>query len=301
MATAMGSSTPLFIVIPVHNRRAYTKECLESLRKQTAKDFAVIVVDDGSTDGTGEMIRTEFPEVILLQSEGNLWWTRATNMGVKYALDAGASFIMALNNDTILADDFIERMFFWAEKEPKSLLGAFAIDAETSRPAYGGETIDWTTTKTTFLLDVLPLDEQHGLHRVTHFPGRGLLIPREVIEQIGMFDSKRFPHYAADYDFTHRAIRAGYRVFCNYDARVYIYPDASTSIDLRRNRNLRNYYLHLFSNKGGGNLKVFLLYAWRNCPRGSLPSFVIIGLLRKSLGYLYHWVRELLSTKPHFI
>jgi GT2 family glycosyltransferase len=73
----------IFIVIPVHNRRDFTRECLLSLRKQTYKNFKVIIVDDGSMDGTGDMIEKDFPEVIPLKGDGELWWTGATNMGVE--------------------------------------------------------------------------------------------------------------------------------------------------------------------------------------------------------------------------
>ncbi len=70
------------------------------------------------------------------------------------------------------------------------------------------------------LLDKLPKDQQKGLHKVTHFPGRGLWIPRKVFDVLGLFDEKKFPHYYADYDFTHSAVRAGFEIYCNYDARL---------------------------------------------------------------------------------
>ena len=69
------NSKSLFIVIPVHNRKHFTRDCLLSLRKQTFQNFTIIVIDDGSSDGTGEMIQKEFPEVVLLHGDGNLWWT----------------------------------------------------------------------------------------------------------------------------------------------------------------------------------------------------------------------------------
>lgn len=71
----------IYIIIPVHNRKHFTRECLLSLRKQTFQNFKVIVVNDGSSDGTGEMIEKEFSDVILLKGDGNLWWTGATNLG----------------------------------------------------------------------------------------------------------------------------------------------------------------------------------------------------------------------------
>jgi GT2 family glycosyltransferase len=219
-----------------------------------------------------------------------LWWSGATNLGVTWALFHQATHVLTLNNDTIAAGDFIEKMLFWAEQSPSALLGAFAVDAETMEPVYGGEIINWKTGGFTSLLKIIKIEDQHGLKQVTHFPGRGLLIPSEVFTRIGLFDNKHFPHYAADYDFTHRATRADYPIYCNYDARLLIYPDASGSVQLTKKKNFINYFNHLFGIKGAANLKVFTLYAVRNCPGKYLLWFLIRGYTQRILGY---WVHQL--------
>jgi len=290
----------MYIVIPVHNRKDITRNCLLSLRRQTLQNFKTIVIDDGSTDGTSEMIQKEFPEVTLLHGDGNLWWTGATNLGVKYALDHRADYIMTINDDTIAPQDFIEKMMFWTERKQNALLGAFALDAQTRKPVYGGEIINWKTAGSKFLLDILKPEEWRGLHEVSHFPGRGLLIPAEVFHKIGLFDAKHFPQAAADYDFTHRAVRAGYKLYCDYDAKLLIYPDASGDAQLRKKKSLRNYYYHLFGIKGGGNLKRFMLYAFRNCPRKYLVPYLTIGILRRVSGYLLDWFLENLKVSFHY-
>ncbi len=286
----------IFIVIPVHNRKEFTYNCLLSLGRQTVQNFKIIVVDDGSTDGTDEMIQEQFPEVILLHGDGNLWWTGATNLGVRYALNQRAEYIMTLNDDTIAPSDFLEKMIYWAEKKPKALLGAFLLDAKTKKPVYGGAIINWKLANSIALLDTLKPEDQHGLHEVTHFPGRGLLIPAEVFHKIGLYDAKRFPQAAADYDFTHRAVRAGYRIFCNHDAKLLIYPDASGYAQLRRKKNLKNYYYHLFGIKGGGNLKRFTVYTIRNCPTWYQPWFLLRGYIQRVFGYWRDFIFERLQV-----
>ena len=277
------------IVIPVFNRKAYTKNCLASLRQQTYQNYRVVVIDDGSTDGTAALLAEEFPEVHVIQGDGNLWWTAATNLGVLYALEKQADYILTLNNDTIAPEDFLEKMMDWAVKTPNSLLGAFAWDADTQQPVYGGEIINWKWANSKQLLDILPKDQWQGLHEVTHFPGRGLLIPAEVFHRIGLFDQKHFPHYAADYDFTHRAIRPGFKVYCNYDAKLLIYPKAGRDVEIRKKKSINNYLQHIFSIKGGGNLKVFYFYSIYNCPKKYLLNFLFFGFIKRLIGF---WVRN---------
>jgi len=278
----------IYIVIPVFNRKNFTRDCLESLRTQSCKDFKTIVVDDGSTDGTGEMLRTDFPEVIVLEGDGNLFWTAGTNLGIRYALENDASYILTLNNDTIVPEGFMDRMVYWSRREPDALLGALSVDINSKTPYYGGELVNWRRGSGIFLLDTLPAENRKGLHEVSLFPGRGLLIPRKVFDKIGLFDEKTFPHYAADNDFTLSARRHGFKIYCNYDAWLYMYPDATGTILNRRKKNVKRYFNHLFGIRGGGNLRNYTIYVLRHCPPSQIPAALFVGYIRRIGGY---WIR----------
>ena len=286
----------IYIIVPVHNRKEFTRNCIISLRNQTCKDFSIIIIDDGSTDGTKEMLESEFPEVVLLKADGNLWWTKAINIGIKYALGKNAEYILTLNNDTILFEDYIEKMIYWASAIKTALLGSLAFDFETKIPIYGGELINWKKASFVPLLDKLNPNDLTGLRRVSHYPGRGLLIPTKVFNKMGLFDEKHFPHYAADFDFTHRAERNGFEVYCNYDARLYMFPEESGDSRIRETKTIKNYFLHLFSIKGGGNLRTFIVYGIRNCPPKYIFSFLIIGISKRILGYLIDWFSQLFEN-----
>ena len=273
------------IVIPVHNRRKYTFDCLVSLRNQTQPADHIIVVDDGSTDGTAAMLREEFPETTVVCGDGNLFWTAAINRGIRHALAVGSRFILTLNNDTIAAPDLLEKMMSAAVHHPSALLGALDIDALTGRPYYGGEIFSWKQSRSEFLLDFLPEETQHGLHEVSLFPARGLLIPRPVFDTIGLFDENDLPHYLADYDFTLRARKNGFKVFCNYEAKLYTYPEEGGDHKIRKEKNLRNYFRHLFNIKGGGNLMNYTIYTLKNCPRNEILPALLSGYARRLGGY----------------
>lgn len=287
----------LFLVIPTHNRCAFTRGCLEALALQTDRDFETLVVDDGSTDGTREMIRSAFPRVILLEGDGSLWWTGATNLGVRYALGQKAWQVLALNDDTLPPPEFVARMKQAAADHPAALIGAMAVSHETGAPLYWGERVRWPTAS--YIPLPRPADGRfQGVHEVTHFPGRGLLIPSGVFDSIGLFDAARFPQYAADYDFTHRASRAGFRILCNYDAPLRIREKESGGGELMRRRSWRHYYRHLTGIKGVGNLRTFFRYARGNCPGRWLPFCLVSGFTRRLFGYPARWLLESLGKSP---
>jgi GT2 family glycosyltransferase len=278
------------IVIPVFNRASFTRDCLLSLKNQSFKDYRVIVVDDGSTDDTPQMLASGFPEVTVLRTKGDLFWTASVNLGIRHALDRGADWIMTLNNDTVASDSFLTGMARWIREKPSAIFGSLAVEESTGRIAYGGARIRWWDAS------YLPLKPggkelagcRQGIHRVDHFPGRGLLIPREVFESIGLFDERRFPHYMADFEFTYRAHRKGYELYCNYDAVLYTYPEESGDRKNRQEKAVRKYLNHLFSIKGGGNLLNFTRFALRHCPPAVLAPHLAAGYIKRVVGY---WVK----------
>lgn len=284
------SSVRLFVIIPVHNRRDFTRQCLAHLRAQTWRDLQVIVVDDGSSDGTAEMIAGHYPQTIVMRGDGSLWWTGAMNLGVKEALARGATHILTMNDDTNPPPEFVERIVETALQLPGTIVGAAAMDAVSGELCFAGERIAWLRAGTTSLL-ASSTARAERIAEVSHAPGRGLLIPADVFRKIGLFDEVHLPHYAADYDFTHRAIRAGYRVVCDRSAVLGAYPEASGGSTFRRNKNWKNYRQHLFHIKSDANIRVFFWYALRNCPWYQLPVCLTVGLLRRMGGYLLEWVR----------
>jgi len=289
----------LFIVIPVHNRKHFTRDCLLSLRKQTFQNFTTVVIDDGSTDGTSEMIQKEFPEVVLLHSDGNLWWTGATNLGVEYALSQAFQnvYILTFNNDTVVRRDYIQTLLNSVSKYPRSLIGSISVsNKDESIVVDAGIRINWFTAKYTNLADGRSyndiLREGSLIQKVDVLPGRGTLIPVEVFRKVGLYDFKRLPHYGADYEFSRRANMKGYNLLINYKA-VVISDVQMTGLNNRVNKlKWRDLIRSFFSIRSTNNLKYRWNFARLCYPGWRFPIFymcdtgrLIVGSLLCQIGF----------------
>ncbi|WP_282132734.1 glycosyltransferase family 2 protein [Cellulophaga baltica] len=279
----------IYIIIPVFNRWHFTKACVEQLQRQTYKDFKIVIVDDGSTDDTAGKLAEEYPEVIVLKGDGSLWWTGGINLGIEYALQHNADFVLSLNNDTLPKINYLEELIEASNLKPGALIGSTGIDTNTGEINYCGEQIIWLTDSAKNLVEDIKKKEKRQLLEVSYFPGRGLLIPKEVFGIIGKFDQKAFPHYMADYDFTFRAIKAGYKVYCSIDAQLGTYPEASGANQLIAQKTWKNYKEHLFGMKGAANLKYYFIYVTRHCPWYLLPISATIGTGKRLASY---WLKK---------
>jgi len=100
-------------ITAVHNRLACTQRCLASLREGTSTaHLSIIVVDDGSTDGTGEWLSSQLPDIITLTGDGSLWFGGATQWAIAYTIShfSTADYVLILNNDTFVRPGAIDEM-----------------------------------------------------------------------------------------------------------------------------------------------------------------------------------------------
>nr|WP_321454319.1 glycosyltransferase family 2 protein [uncultured Carboxylicivirga sp.] len=214
----------LFIVIAVHNRKEQTAQCLKQLASQTITSFNVVLVDDGSDDGTNELVYFNALSIHLVTGDGSWWWTRSMNEGVMYSLKQGADLIFTLNNDVFFPTTLIEDLLQLHQKHPQAMIGCLNTFVGTREYNFfaGVKAIHWWKAKDIKYKKAFTeySTEMTGLHPTKCLPGRGTLIPRKVFEAIGLYDHCNFPQYAADYDFALRAGKAGFNVFISWDIKI---------------------------------------------------------------------------------
>ena len=92
----------IYVLIPVHNRLKLTKNCVNSLLKQkNCEKIKIVIVDDGSTDGTSDYFKKNFPKIDILQGTGNLYWGGAINYGIIKKKSKINDWLLIVNNDTV--------------------------------------------------------------------------------------------------------------------------------------------------------------------------------------------------------
>ncbi|MSR05502.1 MAG: glycosyltransferase family 2 protein [Gemmatimonadetes bacterium] len=214
----------VWVVAPVHNRRHFTEPFLACLHRQTYGPIKVVIFDDGSTDGTSDMIRTKFPNVITLRGDGNVWWTASVNRAVHRALSEAAAqdYILVMNDDVEVEPGFVETLVRLGTAHPKSLVGALHVDLRTTRIDDGGVIINWWTAKHSVLnRGRRPAEFAPGhFERCSYLTGRAALIPSRVFREMGPYDEQHFLN-CADTELPVRAARRGYELLVCYGAAVH--------------------------------------------------------------------------------
>ncbi len=215
------------IVAPVHNRREITLQCLSSLSKIETRglDVHVVIVDDGSSDGTSEAIRKEFPKVEIVKGDGSLWFTEGTNVGVRAALKNNPDYVLMMNDDQVFDSKFLQYMVETAEKYPRSIVGSLLLLWDMPHKLFqtsprwetfsGGwrhwqRQTAWTIPEKAWEVGVIA--------------GNCLLIPVQAIKEVGLMNSKRYPNFG-DAEYTPRLRKNGWKLLIEPRARVFCQPN----------------------------------------------------------------------------
>lgn len=233
-----------------------TPACLESLALLDYPDYEVIVVDNGSTDGSVAVIRERFPAVTLLENDENLGYTGGNNAGLKYALAQGADYALLLNNDTEVALDLLTRLVEVTEADQLiGIAGPTIYYHEQPDVIWSaGGAIDWGRGKTSMVGLNERDDGQFGTtpHSVDFVTGCAMLARRALIEQVGMLDERFFAYYE-EAEWCVRATEAGYKIVHVPLARMWhkISPSAQADSPLVHYYMTRNRLLFLKTTGAG--------------------------------------------------
>ncbi len=218
------------IIIPIHNGLEYTKVCLQNLQKlfiqaKISNHYKIIIIDDGSTDGSADWIHKHFPEIHIVKGNGNLWWSGGVNRGIECALKQKTfSHVLLWNNDVTSSPEYFtllrklannssidtiwgSKVMYKGQEEKIWSMGGYFNPSNGKKDMYGRTKHDHADYKKIFQVDWLP--------------GMGTLIPVSAFNKIGLFDEKRFPQYHGDSDFSLRAGKNGLEIKVHPELIIY--------------------------------------------------------------------------------
>jgi len=268
----MGEKPFVDIVILNFNREQDTAECILSLARMDYKDYRVIVVDNGSSDGSGSRLKQRFGKIELIRSEANLGFAGGCNVGMTHSMRSGkAAYLLLLNSDAIAGERLLDALTDVAAMDPTiGIVGA--INYYYDQPSKVHQA--WHSF-------IWPLGGIAGrgyypftapAKDVQSVPGSCMLIKREVLAAAGLFDERFFAYYE-DSDLCLRARRAAFRVVVAAGAKIWhklskVVADATPG----------EQYIY------ARNQPLFML---KNCPAVFLPLYFARYFLRVTLGSIY--------------
>jgi N-acetylglucosaminyl-diphospho-decaprenol L-rhamnosyltransferase len=232
-------SHEISVVIPSWNTRDYLRACLESLRATPKPSTELIVVDNGSADGSADLVAELEPDATLIRNEKNEGFARGSNQGMRVAT---GKYVLLLNTDTEFRADALQRMHAFLEENPTYAAVAPRLihpDGRTQR------TIQEFPNLRTTLFFSTPLErwfpnsrelrryfirdwDQESSRDVDQPPAACLLIRKQVLDQVGLFDEELWLFYN-DVDLARRLKAAGWKTRYLAEAEVVHHVGASTS------------------------------------------------------------------------
>ncbi len=265
-----------WVIVLNWNGRSHLPDCLGALAAVPSENVTILLVDNGSTDGSVEWVETAHPEVKLLRNSQNLGFTGGNNAGIRYALDHGADYVILLNNDTSVDPSFVERLVAAGESDP-----SVGVIGGTIRMFYNPDVVN--STGVDLNMWAYGRDRDFGAPSSAKRPEGDVLavsgclmaVKRRVFEEIGLLDDAFFAYFE-DVDFC-------LRVWDETDFRILYTPEALI--------------YHKFSASTAGNARAKALLYTRNQYRLMLKHFRITHLWRTAPGFLLHRWHHLVEGK----
>ena len=234
------------IIIVSYNTADLLDQCLESIERSDSRlDLDVIVIDNGSHDGSADLVAGRYPGVRLIRNSENLGFSKASNQGMRLSV---ADYVLLLNSDTVILPGSIDRVVEYLEANPDvGVVGCKVLkpDGTLDRPSRRS----FPTPANSFyqrigLTNLFPKSRRFAAYYLSYLDpdevalidcvmGAYMMIRREVIDRIGLLDEDCF-FYAEDIDYCFRAKQAGWQVAYYPKATIIHHRGASTAKSRRR-------------------------------------------------------------------
>lgn len=255
----------VYILLPVHNRSAVTERFVDCLAAQTYKNNHLILVDDGSTDGTVKMVQAKIIELTVLKGSGDWWWAGSLQQGINWLEKHGAEgrdIVLFANDDITFDADFLQKAVGILDNLDAALLLPHLRDEKTGLPEESGVEAD---------LQKLTFNEAASPDKINCLPTRGLFVRMADLRRIGGFHPWLLPHYLSDYEFTIRAHRKGLRLITSADIAIQLDRE-QTGYRSLEHHGFIDFIKRLFSKKYVSNPIYWSTFILLTVPKSHIPG-----------------------------
>jgi GT2 family glycosyltransferase len=259
----------IYVLAPVHNRRPVTEKFIACLQRQADRAYHLVLIDDGSSDGTAEMARASGVPLTVITGRGDWWWAGSLQQGydwLRTRTRAGNEVVLIMNDDTRFEPDFLAAGRAALARHPRALLLAQAYDERSGAFLDAGARADWKRLQFHPVSDPAQAD---------CFSTRGLFLRLEDFLALGGFHPRLLPHYGSDFEFTMRARRRGHALVG--DPAVRLRSDQTTTGDRDpAASSLGDFLQRRFSRRSVRNPWYWTTFILLCCP----PALVLPNLCR---------------------
>jgi GT2 family glycosyltransferase len=250
----------IYILLPVHNRKEITRKFIDCLKKQSYQNYHLILINDGSTDETVEMVQEAIPTSTIINGNGNWWWGGSLHQGYNWLKRFNPpenDFVLIINNDVTFESDFLEKAINYLNRKADTLLLAQCFSEQTNLLLDSG--VHWNLKERTF-------KNADNPEKINCLPTRGLFFRVKDFWKIGGFHPFLLPHYLSDYEFTIRAYHKGFHLVTDYSIKIWTDERQTGLINLEYKPYFK-YLRYYFSKKAYGNPIYYSTFVLLACPK----------------------------------
>lgn len=273
----------IYIILPIHNRREVTRRFIACLKAQTFRNWHLVLIDDGSTDGTSEMVQAEIEFSTVLTGTGNWWWAGSLQQGFLWLKTHNAlsdDIVLIINDDTEFESDYLYNGITVLRDSPKSMLvsNCYSLDSKELVDT-GAYKLNWRN---------LSVSQTNNAEEANCLSTRGLFVRVEDFIDNGYFHPILLPHYLSDLEYTMRAYKKGIKLMTDASVHIHI-NELTTGYHCFSTASAISSIKKYFSKKSAANPFYWTSFILMACPW----QYLVLNIARIWLGAFSFFVKSI--------
>lgn len=276
------------IILVNWNSFHHSKNCIQSIKGSMAEGYDILVVDNGSEDGSGKQLKSTFPDIILVESPQNLGFSGGNNLALEYSLTNQYTYSFLLNNDTFVEKDFLVHLVKYMEEHSDTGAIQPKIFFENNRNILwnGGSVYNkmWGLTYSKrYLRTEGPA--QKRIQEVDWITGCSFFIRNSILSTTGLLAENMFMYFE-DVDFSLRIKQNGFKLQFHPDSVIYHIAGASNKNKVKTTEGYSNPTVYFI------NLRNRIWFLKKYTPFYYIPTVVLFNLFYFTAFLFYFLMRR---------